>query len=199
MERKIRYHIWQGQKTLMKKAIVKVFVPKKRNCADASELAMSTILSQDAHPFMYWPRKLTLTEINYSNIENGALVIVKSIERARQFLLGQKFLLKTDHKPLEFIFNPQKELPKAKLLHILRCAIKLMAFDFNIKYVKEHTIQHVGTLLQLKFDNKKKDEILHRLEILSFQHLKTENLQDSILNNVYWRIKRNRWNNCSKT
>ena len=128
------------------------------------------------------------------------------MERARQFLLDQKFLSNSDHKPLEFIFNPQKELPKVTLLYILRWAIKLMTFNFYIEYVKGSTILYVDALSWLKFNNEKKeinnleDEILHWVEtdILPYQRLRTETLQDPILNNVYWRIKRNRWNNCSK-
>ena len=93
---------------LMEKPVVKVFDPKKETTltTDASGKAVSAILSQDNHPFMYLSRKLTKAEMNYSNIEKEALAIVWSTQRARQFLLGHKFLLKSDHRPLEFIFNP---------------------------------------------------------------------------------------------
>ena len=81
-----------------------------------------------------------------------------------------------------------------------------MVFDFDTEYIKGSTISNVDTLSQLKFHNEKKemdnnseDEILHWVEtdILPFQCLKTETLQDPIFNNVYWRIKRNRRNDCS--
>ena len=104
---------------------------------DASEHAVSAILSQDDHPIVYLSRRLTKAEMNYSNIEKEAFAIIWSTQRARQFLLGRKFLLKSDHRPLEFIFNPRKELPKVTSARILRWAIKLMAFDFDIMYVKE--------------------------------------------------------------
>ena len=60
MERKTKYHIQEGKKSLMKKPIVKVFDPKKEIVltTDESELAVSTILSQDSHPFMYLSRKI---------------------------------------------------------------------------------------------------------------------------------------------
>ena len=117
---------------------------------------MSAILSQDDHPLMYLSKKLTSAEDNYSNIEKNALVIVWSTERARQSLLGRKSLLKPDHKTLQLIFNPQKVFPKVMLLHILKWAIKLMAFDFDIEYVKGSIIPHVDTFSLLKFNNEKK-------------------------------------------
>ena len=60
---------------------------------------------------MYFSRKLISTEVNYSNFEKEDLAIIWIAEKERQFLLGQKFLLKSDHKQLELIFNPRKELP----------------------------------------------------------------------------------------
>ena len=64
------------------------------------------------------------------------------MEWAQNFLKGKKFLLKSDHKPLDFLFNPRKELSRVTLSKILRWAIKTMAFDFDIIYVKGNTILH---------------------------------------------------------
>ena len=100
---------------------------------------------------MYLSRKLMSAEYNYSNIEKEALAIVCSMKRAQNFLLDKKFLLKSDHKPLEFLFNPRKKLPRVTLSIILRWAIQIMAFDFDIIYVKGNTILHVEALSSLRF------------------------------------------------
>ena len=150
---------------------MKILDPKKEIIltTDASEFAVSAILSQD-HPIMYLSRKLTKAEVNNSNIKKEALAIVWSTERARQFLLGQKVLLKSDHHPLEFIFNPRKELPKVTSARILRWAIKFMAFNFVIVYIKGNTIPLVDALSRLTFVNEQKEinkdteEILHWVE-----------------------------------
>ena len=146
--------------------------------------------------YLFW--KLTKAEVNYSNIEKKAVVIVWSTERAQQFLLGGKFLLKSDHQSFEFIFKPRKELPKVTLARILRWAIKLMAFDFDIVYVKGSTIPHVDALSRLNFVNKQKEinedreKILHWVEAdaLSVEHLKEEILQDPVLSKISDRIKK---------
>ncbi|XP_047135337.1 uncharacterized protein LOC124812559 [Hydra vulgaris] len=79
---------------------------------DASEKAISGILSQNGHPVLYLSRTLSDAETRYSNIEREALAIVWSAHRAKHFLLGRKFKLISDHRPFEFIFDSNKELPK---------------------------------------------------------------------------------------
>lgn len=119
--------------------------------------------------------------------------------RAREFLLGKKFLLGSDHKPLEFIFHPRKELPKL--------AMKLMAFNYEIEYVKGNTIPHVDALSRLQFEEeqhekneKVEDGILHLVEtnVLLINRLMMETLPDPVLNRIVERIKNNKWSDCSK-
>ena len=52
---------------LMKKPVVKIFDPKKEIVltTDASGKAVSAILAQENHPFMYLSRRLTKAEMNY--------------------------------------------------------------------------------------------------------------------------------------
>jgi hypothetical protein len=48
-------------------------------------------------------RKLEKAEINYTTTEKELLSIVKSCEHFRYYLLGKKFVLKTDHKSLIYL------------------------------------------------------------------------------------------------
>ena len=109
---------------------------------------------------MYLSRKLSLAECNYFNIEKEALAIVWSMERASTefFLRGGEFHVKSDHKPLEFLFNPRKGLPRVTSSRILKWAIKIMAFDFDIIYVKGNTIPHMTALSRLKFQHENGEE-----------------------------------------
>ena len=133
---------------MAKKPVVKNFHPKKDMTltTDSSEHSIFGILSQEGHLIMYLSRRLTNTEFNYSNIEKEALAIVRTTTRAGQFLIGKKILFRNDHSPLEFIFDPRKELPKVTTSRIFRWEIRLMAFDFDIEYVKENSIPHVCTI-----------------------------------------------------
>ena len=156
---------------------------------------------------MYVFRNLSSAECNYSNIKREALALVWSTERAQNFLFGKKFLLKSDYKPLEFLFTPRKELPKITLSGILKWAIKIMAFDFDIIYVKGNTISHVDALSRLRFQSENEEEhensedrIIRWVEtdIPSRKTLSRET-QDPILSGILERIRKNVWSICTIT
>ena len=139
---------------------------------DASEKSISAVLTQEGHPIMYLSRRLTDSESKYSNIKREALAIVWSMKRARHYLLGKKFLLRSDHKPLAYIFSPRRELPKVTSARLLRWAIQLSAFDYDIQYEKGESIPHADALSRLEFTsespsssvNSREEAIVHWTE-----------------------------------
>lgn len=80
------------KKALINKPVVKIFDPVKELTltTDASNCVIAAILLQEDHPEMYLSRKLTLMEVNYSNIEKEALVIESNMERAKRFSSGKE-------------------------------------------------------------------------------------------------------------
>ena len=112
--------------------------------------------------------------------------------------MEKRFLLRSDHRPLEFIFNPRKELLKVTTLIIRRWAIRLMAFDFDIEYVKGNSIPHVDALSRLLFYKELKDKteefentFLHWVEtdVLSLDRMATETSHDPVLLRITSRIR----------
>ena len=101
---------------MAKKAVVKVCNPKKdiTLTTDATEQAISGILSQEGHPMMYLSRRLTNTEFNYSNIEKESRAIVWTTTRAQKFLLEKKTFWEViiDHYNLYSI--QEKNYPKSR-------------------------------------------------------------------------------------
>ena len=192
---------------IAKKTVVKTFHPNKdiMLTTDANEHSISGILSQEGYPIMYLSRRLVNTEFNYSNIKKETLAILWITTRSRQFLIGKKFLLISDHRPLEFIFNPRKELPQVTTLRILRWAIRLIAFDFDIKYVKRNSILHIDALSRLRFYKESKDKteefedtFLHLIEtdVLSLDRMAVETRHDPVLSRITLRIRKKAWGKC---
>jgi hypothetical protein len=116
---------------------------------DASQYAIAAVLMQGEHPVLYISKTLSDSESKWSNIEREAYAIVWSVTRLKQFLLGAKFTLQTDHKPLTFLFSPKVPLPKNVSARIGRWAIQLMAYDFEIKHLPGSQMAHADALSRL--------------------------------------------------
>ena len=120
---------------------------------DASEKAIGGVLSQERHPVIYFSRKMSQAKQNYCNFEREALAIVFVVRRLKQFLLGRRFTLQTDHKPLKYLFAPDEENPTKASARITRWEIELMGFDFELKYTPGEQIPHADSLSRLDFDD----------------------------------------------
>ena len=112
--------------------------PLRLDC-DASPCGIGAVLSHtDAingdRPVEFISRTLTPAERNYSQIEKEALAIVWSIKRFHKYLFARKFELYVDHKPLEFILNPSKQIPEMGTSRIIRWALTLSHYDYTIKF-----------------------------------------------------------------
>ena len=68
---------------------------------------------------------------NLDIVEKEALAIYWGIMRLRSFLLGRTFVVRCDHKPLQYIFNNERCSPK-----VLRWKLQLQEFDFRVTYCK---------------------------------------------------------------
>ena len=50
-------------------------------------------------------RALTMTEQRYSPIEGEALAVVWAVDRLKYLIVGSRTVVRTDHKPLIYIFH----------------------------------------------------------------------------------------------
>jgi len=173
---------------------------------DASDKAISGILSQEDKPVMYFSRVLTANEMRYSVIEKEALALIWMIKRSEKFLLGRHFTIKTDHRALQYIFNSQAELPKHASNRLQRWAIFLSGFDYSIHYVEGSSIPHVDALNRMNYEESITDkhsicfEGVHWGEIsnISWTDLVKETNCDKVLRKIQDRITNEDWVDCSK-
>jgi len=83
---------------------------------------------------------LTDAETRYAVIEKEALAITWACERLRQYLVGKKFKILTDHRPLVSLLQKKRldELP----VRIQRFRLRMLLFAYDIEYIpgKEQVI-----------------------------------------------------------
>ncbi|KAK9296901.1 hypothetical protein QLX08_009211 [Tetragonisca angustula] len=111
---------------------------------DASNEGIGAVLSQNDHPCCYISRTLNNAERNYTTTEKELLAIVWSIKRLRQYLLGRKFVIQTDHQALKWLHNVKD--PSSRLM---RWRLRLEEYDYEIQYKKGKENQVADTLSRL--------------------------------------------------
>ena len=120
--------------------VITLYNPEKKTTvsADASSFGVAAVLmrkqpSGDMRPVAYASRSMTETECRYAQIEKEALAVTWALEQWTGFLIGMKFKVETDHKPLIPMFSTMliDELP----VRIQRFRMRLMRFDFTIEHI----------------------------------------------------------------
>lgn len=81
-------------------------------------------------------RTLNAAERNYSQLDKEALAIYFGVSKHHQYLFGRHFILKTDHKPLTFIFGDKQGIPQTAASRLQRWAARLAAYDYEIQFVR---------------------------------------------------------------
>ena len=166
---------------------------------DASEVSLGAVLTQDDHPVIYISKTLSPTESRYSNIEREALAVVWAAARLEQFLIGKKFIIQTDHKPLVYILNPNMQLKRDISPRLLRFAVKMMQFDYEIRHIAGSK-NVVADSLSRSPDH----ETVHVPQVhfsqacISADILKSETNNDRFLTDLKTRIITGRWGGVSR-
>jgi len=101
---------------------------------DASEVGLGAVLEQNGRPVIFISRLLSRSERCYAQTQKEALAIVWAIRRLHKFLFGTRFKIITDHKALQFIFNPEDSLQRSTSLMLQRWALELANYSYTIEH-----------------------------------------------------------------
>ena len=105
---------------------------------DASEYAIGAELSQIQEgierPIAFGHRRLSPTQQKYSASEREALAALHFIEHWEHYLLGRKFILRTDHQALKtLLLKPGNRRQSSKFQRWIE---RLSHFNFTVEYKK---------------------------------------------------------------
>jgi hypothetical protein len=98
---------------------------------DTSCEGIGDILMQNRHPISYESRKLRGHELLYTIYDKEMLAIMHALAKFKQYLVGAKFVVRTDHNSLKH-FLEQKDLNERQR----KWVNKIQAYKFDIEYVK---------------------------------------------------------------
>lgn len=131
---------------------------------DASKIACGAVLAQKHDnmemPIAFASKAFTKGESNKSTIEQELIAIHWAIMHFRPYLYGRRFIVKTDHRPLVYLFSMKN--PSSKLT---RMRLDLEEFCFDIEHVKGKDNVGADALSRVVIDS---DE-LKNLSILPIQ------------------------------
>ena len=100
---------------------------------DASGHGIGAAILQDRKPCIFASCKLTSMELHYSQIEREFLAIVFGLSRLKNYLIGVRFILMMDHKPIVQLFNRPIDALSNRLQ---RWLVAIQHFNFEIKHIK---------------------------------------------------------------
>jgi hypothetical protein len=72
---------------------------------DASGICIGSVLMQKGHPIAFESRKLREYEQHYFIYDKDMLAIMHALTKFRQYLVGNRFKVKTDHNSLSFLME----------------------------------------------------------------------------------------------
>ena len=129
---------------------------------DASKAGLGAVLLQlhrdDWHSLAYASRAMSKSKRNYLQTEKETLAVVYGSDRFNQYVYGRRYIIESDHKPLQSIL--QRNIDKAPP-RIQRLLPRLQRYDIDLTFTPGRDIPVPDTLSRAYLPNSDiKDESL---------------------------------------
>ncbi|XP_061369967.1 uncharacterized protein LOC133312735 [Gastrolobium bilobum] len=100
---------------------------------DASNYGVGAVLLQGEHPISYFSKRLGPRLANASTYIRELYAITTAVKRWRQYLLGAKFIIRTDHRSIKELLTQTIHTAEQQ-----KYLCKLMGYSFQIEYKPGH-------------------------------------------------------------
>lgn len=96
---------------------------------DALGSGIGAVLSQNQHPIAYYSKKMTPKMQSQSTYVRELYALTEAVSKFRHYLLGHRFVIKTDHQALKHLTSQVIQTPEQQ-----KWLPKLLGFDFTIEF-----------------------------------------------------------------
>ena len=140
-----------------------------RISADASSYGLEAVLFQCSEdhwrPVVYTSRSMTGTKRRYAQIEKEALAVTWACDKFSDYVLGKRFEIESDHKPLVPLLNTKQldSLPP----RVLRFRLRLARYDYVVHHVPGKSLYSADALSRAPLPMRGYDLLQEEVEVFA--------------------------------
>lgn len=87
-------------------------------------------------PIAYTSKIMPAKELHRAPIDKEASTIIFGFKKFYNYIYGKEIILRTDHKPLIYIFGPKQEIPLMITSRLQRWSYFMSRFAYRIEYIR---------------------------------------------------------------